>query len=111
VDELEAQEQAEPALEVEVTAQDDGIVVVRLAGEVDMSNVEDLEERVAPQLASSPQHLVVDASRLTFADSSAIALWVRWSANVGRLELRDASPLIRRVLRAMGLDTTLELTP
>jgi len=111
MDELEAEEQAEPTLSVEVSIQDEATVFVRLAGELDMSNTEELEAQVAHALESSPQRIVVEAQGLEFADSSAIALWVRWAALVDHMELRNPSPLIRRVLTAMGLDATLELSP
>lgn len=90
---------------------DEITVLVRLAGELDLSNIERLEAEVAPTLAATPKRLIVDAGRLEFADSSAIALWVRWSGTVEHFELRDLSPLLRRVLSAMGLDRKLELTP
>jgi anti-anti-sigma factor len=107
VDELES----ESTLDVEVAGPEDGTVTVRLAGELDLSNVERLEELVAPALAAGAKHLVIQAADLQFADSSAIALWVRWSSQVERFELRELSPLLRRVLTAMGLDQRLELSP
>ena len=47
---------------------------------------------------------------LRFADSSALALWVRWAGSVGSIELRHCSPLLRRVIETMGLDQTFRLT-
>lgn len=46
-----------------------------------------------------------------FADSSAIAQWVRWSMAVGEFELREPSPLARRVIDAMGLAPNLRPRP
>lgn len=107
MDELES----ESTLDVEVSGPEDGTVTVRLAGELDLSNVERLEERVAPALAAGAKRLVIQAAELQFADSSAIALWLRWAEAVERFELHDLSPLLRRVLAAMGLDERLELRP
>ena len=98
-----------PPLQIEVLTPDGSpdrdadTVVVRLAGELDMSNIEQVEAQVAPALAAGPRTLVVQADELAFADSSAIAMWLRWSANVENFELRDPTPLLRRVLTAMGL--------
>lgn len=100
----------ESLLEVEVAATEPETVRVRIGGELDLSNVERLEAQVAPALSQHPKHLIVDAGQLEFADSSAIALWLRWSAQVDRFELRSLSPLLRRVLTAMGLDERLELS-
>ncbi len=45
----------------------------------------------------------LELGELSFADTTAIALWVRWSSATTQLELRLAPPLLRRVIRAMGL--------
>lgn len=105
MDELEA----ESLLEVEVAAPVEDTLTVRLAGELDLSNVGRVEAEVAPALSQHPRQLIVDASGLEFADSSAIALWLRWSREVERFELRQLSPLLRRVLVAMGLEGQMEL--
>lgn len=96
-------------LTVEVEAPAEDTLTVRLVGELDLSNIERLEAEVAPALARHPKRLVVEAGGLEFADSSAIALWLRWSREVDRFELRELSPLLQRVLKAMGLDGQLEL--
>ena len=51
--------------------------------------------------------LVVEVGDVSFADSSAIAMWVRWAGAVPQFELRDPSPLLRRVIRTMGLGVKL----
>jgi anti-anti-sigma factor len=97
--------------EMEFDVIDDGpTAVVTISGELDIANVEELEAAVAPVLAGKPERLVIDVGALRFADSSAIALWVRWAAAVGEIELRDVSPLLRRVLGSMGLEQKLRLT-
>jgi hypothetical protein len=47
---------------------------------------------------SSNEKRLSDLRGLRFADSSAIALWVRWSTAVHEIELRDVSPFLRRVI-------------
>lgn len=95
----------------ELVTADDGSTVVKVAGELDITSIDNLEEAVQPILDRNPETLVIDASSLRFADSSAIALWVRWSTVVQRLEIRDPSPLLRRVIESMGLAQTLQVTP
>jgi anti-anti-sigma factor len=87
----------------QVASDPTGAVVVTLTGELDMSAIDELEARVTPALADRPTRLIVDVGQLKFADSSAIALWVRWSSAVSEFELRNPSPLLRRVITAMGL--------
>jgi anti-anti-sigma factor len=72
----------------------DGSIVVRLMGELDLSTVPGLEAPVGRVLVGRGGRPVVEARDLEFADSSAIALWVR-CVNVGRFEMRDPSPAVR----------------
>jgi anti-anti-sigma factor len=98
-----------PGMTFDVSSADGKTAVVTIGGELDIASVGRLELAVAPILEAGIERLVVDVAKLRFADSSAIALWVRWSAAVGQLELRDASPLLSRVIRSMGLDQRLRL--
>jgi anti-anti-sigma factor len=100
----------ESLLEMEVSSPSVGTLSVRLSGELDLSNVERIEAELAPELARHPRHLILEAGGLEFADSSAIALWLRWSREVERFEVRELSPLLRRILTAMGLEGRMELT-
>jgi len=88
----------------------DGAPVVTVSGELDIANVDDLERAAAPVIDGSPERLILELADLRFADSSALALWVRWAASVGSIELRHCSPLLRRVIESMGLDGTFRVT-
>ncbi len=91
-------------------ADGDGLKV-RITGELDITNVDALESAVGSALERHPGKLILDLSGLRFADSSAIALWVRWSTAVHEIELRDVSPILRRVIDSMGLADTLNVKP
>ncbi len=86
-------------------------LTVRISGELDITNVDALEEAVGSALERHPGRLVIELSGLRFADSSAIALWVRWSTSVKEIELRDVSSILRRVIDSMGLADTLNVKP
>lgn len=86
---------------------DDGSVLLRLDGELDMSNADALDAAVAEVVGSVTSKLILDVERLQFADSAAIALWVGWSQRVPRLEVRNPTPIVRRVIEAMGLTSIL----
>jgi anti-anti-sigma factor len=90
---------------------EDGSDVVKISGELDITTIDGLEAAVQPLIDRDPQRLVLDVSALRFADSSAIALWVKWSTIVRRLEIRDPQPLLRRVIDTMGLAQVLRVTP
>jgi anti-anti-sigma factor len=95
----------------DVVEGDDRILTVSVGGELDITNVDRLASAVAPALEREPARLIVDVHGLRFADSSAIALWVQWATGVPEVELRDAGPLLRRVVDSMGLTETLNQTP
>lgn len=86
-----------------------GTATITLLGELDVANVDSLEAAVAPVIASGTRRLILDVARLRFADSSAIALWVTWAGAVEDLELRNPSPLLRKVIGSMGLSGKLRL--
>jgi anti-anti-sigma factor len=89
----------------DITMGDGGAsALVAISGELDVANIERLERAVAPLMEAPPRRLVVDVGRLTFADSSAIALWVRWATAVDEFELRHTTPLLQRILTSMGLE-------
>jgi anti-anti-sigma factor len=87
----------------------DGEIVVSIAGELDMSNVEVVRAQLEPLLAVNPPSLVFDLSELTFMDSSGIALLVQAAARVEAISLRHVPALIQRVLRATGVTEILSV--
>ncbi|HET6865980.1 MAG TPA: STAS domain-containing protein [Solirubrobacteraceae bacterium] len=89
----------------------DRSVKVTVSGELDITNIDTLASAVAPALKREPARLIIDVGDLRFADSSAIALWVKWATAVPDVELRDVPPLLRRVVDSMGLGETLKVSP
>jgi anti-anti-sigma factor len=87
-----------------------GHATVRIDGELDMSGIDPLAARVDEVLGTGVTSLTVDVGGVRFADSSAIALWVRWASAVEHFELREPPPLLRRVIGAMGLAEKLGAT-
>jgi anti-anti-sigma factor len=98
-------------LDFDVMRGDRGSIIVRVSGDLDLSNVEDVEGAVEPMLSQPPKRLVVDVAGLRFADSSALALWVRWANRVDQVEIRDPSDTVRRLIERMGLAERLRLVP
>ena len=89
----------------------DGSTLVTVRGELDISSADQLHAAVGPVIERHPERLIVDAKELQFADTSAIAVWVRWSEIVRELEIRNPPPLLRRVIETMGLSNTLPIKP
>jgi anti-anti-sigma factor len=98
-------------LTFDLTEDQDGCFVVKLQGELDMTTAPELDSAVSAVIARKPGRLVIDATGMEFADSSAIALLVRWANLVPRVEIRQPPELLRRVIARMGLSERLHVTP
>jgi anti-anti-sigma factor len=98
-----------PEMSFDVSGAEGGTVTVAIRGELDISNVHRLETAVDPIIVKQPRRLVVDLRGCRFADSSAIAVWMRWATAVGAVELHHASPVLRQVIASMGLAGKLQL--
>jgi anti-anti-sigma factor len=81
--------------------------VVRLGGEIDAGNVGDVRHALENALNRGCMNVVLDLSRVTYADSSALGLIV-WADRLlvpkgGRLVLAGASRHVGRILELSGL--------
>jgi anti-anti-sigma factor len=77
-----------------------------LVGELDLATVERFVDRIGP-VAASAGDLHLDASALTFVDSSGLNGLLRLSRMLGdhgRLFLHRPDPFVRNVLSIAGLD-------
>ena len=90
-----------------VAVDDAGTAVVKLSGEIDMSNVESLRGVIEPVLENAHERVDFDLSDLSFMDSSGIALLLRVAAKTGSVRLRGPSALVRRMVEATGLSDVL----
>lgn len=86
-----------------------GEPVVKIRGEVDMSNVVTVENDITSALAGRPPRVVFDLSQLDFIDSSGIAVLLRAAEKTERLELRNPSSTVQRIIEATGLTDVLPL--
>jgi anti-anti-sigma factor len=98
----------EPLREPPVRAVDaiDSAVVVRLAGELDLYNAEEIRDAIGEAIARSPRRLVVDLAEVGFIDSTALGVLIEARARVGADRLALAAPQLetRRTLQVSGLD-------
>lgn len=89
--------------------EEDGVVVAQVAGELDLSNSPATGDAIEAALPSSARSLVVDFSRLTFLDSSGVAMLFRLVRRLGdhRQELHVVAPTgeaVGRVLEIVEFD-------
>ena len=86
-------------------------VVLRLAGELDISTLQDARRSADNLVEQQPERVVVELGQLTFMDSSGIALLLWIASKVPRVELRNPSPIIQQLIEMTGLNKTLPTTP
>lgn len=85
----------------------DGVVTVRLEGELDMASASDLDAVLQRATARRPLTIVLDLSQLGFVDSSGLATLASWETKARsggfRLVLRGVQEGVGRVLDVSGM--------
>jgi anti-anti-sigma factor len=101
-------ESVEPLREAPVRAVEtmNGAVVVRLAGELDLYNAEEVRAALTRAIEGSPRRVVVDMADVEFVDSTALGVLIEARSKLGRDGLALAAPQLdtRRTLQVSGLD-------
>jgi anti-sigma B factor antagonist len=90
-------------------------LIVRLRGELDLTEADRLRGMITGLVAREPRVLVADLSGLTFLDCAGLSVLVhahqRQDTEGRRLLIYGAPPLVRRVLTLTGMDVYLHLAP
>ncbi len=94
---------------VEAGADEPGTKVVNIGGELDIASVPSVETELESILAAEPDRLAFNLSRVTFMDSSGIAMLLRIAERVPALEVREPSPSVQLVIGATGLSDFLHV--
>jgi anti-sigma B factor antagonist len=98
----------------ELTGDPDGGTVLRIHGELDISTADQLRRAAGPYLGAGGR-LVLDLSRVTFCDSTGLAVLVgfhkRLAASGGRLELTAPVPRVQHLLAITGLNRVFQIRP
>jgi anti-sigma B factor antagonist len=106
-----------PQFEIDSGPGPDGVCVVRVRGEVDMSHEEELRGELRRAVASDAVGIVVDLTECEFIDSTGIrALLLSREAQhsvTGRdaVAVAAASEQILRILSVMGVDRVIPIRP
>jgi anti-anti-sigma factor len=87
----------------------EGVLVVNVSGEVDLSTARQLEDALTQAVAARKHHtLVVDLTHLGFMDSTGLHLLARthsaMKAAGGQLTVVSPSPVVRKLLEIVNLD-------
>ncbi len=91
----------------------DGVVVVAVAGEIDLASASLFRQAMDEACSASPR-VVIDFAGTTFIDSSGLAVVLRAHTRLGRapgaVVIRAADPRITRTFEVSGLDHLLNAT-
>lgn len=93
----------QPDIVITVVTDDPSAPVIALAGELDLASVEATRAGIERVLVNRPTRLTFDLEKLTFMDSSGIALMVQISNEIEQVTLTHVAPIVHRVLEATGL--------
>jgi anti-sigma B factor antagonist len=84
----------------------DGSIVVRLAGELDLYNADEVRAALADAAGEGPSNLVVDLTEVTFLDSTSLGNLIEAKKelpNGTRFRLAAPGPEVSRALEVSGL--------
>jgi anti-anti-sigma factor len=97
---------------------EDGIRVIEVRGELDLSTASELEGPLEDAISSGDASVLIDLSECEFIDSTGIALIVRaWQrldrgangAGGGRVVICSCNDQVRRVLEITGLELSIPI--
>jgi anti-anti-sigma factor len=101
-----------PELAIDIS-RDDGVVLVRVGGELDLASVPQLRSTLADLVTRGEVRIVVDLAGVTFCDSTALGVFVgahrRTTAAGGRIEFHEPPATLRNLLVVSGLDQILSV--
>lgn len=92
----------------------DGVVVLTVGGEVDLSTAPAFEAAIDGALAEEPAILVVELSAMEFLASAGVRILAAAREKLsksGQLAVVANSPVTRRPIELLGLDKTVALYP
>jgi anti-sigma B factor antagonist len=86
--------------------QHNGAVVVRLAGELDLYNADEIRGALTDAIDGGAARIVVDMSHVDFVDSTALGVLIEARSKLGHEGVLLAAPQLetRRTLEVSGLD-------
>ena len=91
--------------------EEDGALVLRLSGDLDVTNAEQVRSAIGAVVSSDTERLIFDLEGLQFMDSSGIAMLVSVAHKVRDVQVRNPSIIVRRLIELTGLADALHVTP
>ena len=90
---------------------EDGALVLRLTGDLDVTNAERVRSAIDAAVNSQTERLIFDLEGLRFMDSSGLSMLVSMTQKVHEVRVRNPSSIVRRLIELTGLADALHVTP
>ncbi|MGH3254787.1 MAG: STAS domain-containing protein [Streptosporangiaceae bacterium] len=90
--------------------EENGTTVIWLSGDLDLTSVKQVRAAINAALGSHPRSVILDASGLEYMDSSGVALMARAAQMAQEVQVRNPTPIVRRLLELTGLGEILQIT-
>jgi anti-sigma B factor antagonist len=106
-----------PIFEIASERDSDGVFIVHVSGELDISHEEELRTELSRGVAEDNGGIVVDLTDCEFIDSSGVRALLlgreaqREDGSEGRLVIASGSTQIVRILSVMGVDEAIPVRP
>lgn len=100
---------SESRARLDVSSGPDGVLLLRLAGELDLAGLPAVQSEVDRLLERPPGAVRIDASDLRFLDSTGVTVLIRIANHFDPVELVRVAPPVRRVVEVLGLSSHLGL--
>jgi anti-sigma B factor antagonist len=100
-----------PTASVEASVDADRVATISIIGELDIASVNSVKLDIDRVLGDHPHRVVFDLGKLSFMDSSGIALMVQVANSADSVEIHHCTDIVRRVIEIVGLAETLGLAP
>lgn len=88
---------------------ENGTPVIWLSGDLDMTSVPQARAAIDAALASQSGQMILDASSLSYMDSSGIALLAMMAGKAREVQVRNPTPIVRRLIELTGLNQILRV--
>jgi anti-anti-sigma factor len=108
MDDIEAARGAVAGIRARV---EDGVPVITISGELDLSNVDRIQAAIGAAAGGERQRIIFEAADLEYMDSSGIALLVTVARQVADVEIRQPTDIVRRIIEISGVDHILRMVP
>lgn len=96
---------------VERVSSADGVVTLRISGQLDVETGPELDRHLADAADESGNRIVLEVDGVDFMDSSGIAVLLSAASRGSQVELHNPTTAVRRVIDITGLAQVLRMRP